>query len=328
METSSAQAGLMTAAQLRQLGLAPSTVAGRSRAGGMWTRVLPSVHLITGGNPTHLQQEVAALLYCGEGSAVTGLSALRHHGLTLRPDDSGEWLVHVLVPHERRVASKGFVLAERTRRMPTTTPSRTHPPLPLATPARAVADAARHFRDEGAVHTLVAEAVRRGLVPVDDLLDELHAAPRQGSAHLRRALSHAGVGAWSAPEVDLQALLATSSLPAPMLNRRLFTSGGQLIAVPDAWFDDVGLALEVDSDRHHAFGRDLERTIRRNSNYARAGILCLPIAPRDIRDRPDAVLHTVKDAYRSAARSPRPNVLVADVQVPMSPPSTPTRWAG
>ena len=76
-----AQDGLITAGQLRTVGVPSATVSHRTRAGGMWTRVLPGVHLVAGGSPDRLQREQAAILYAGEGALLTGHTALRHLGM-------------------------------------------------------------------------------------------------------------------------------------------------------------------------------------------------------------------------------------------------------
>lgn len=325
-----AQAGLITASQLAQLGMSTSTTSARSRAGGMWTRVLPSVHLITGGTPDAFQRDFAALLYCGDDAILTGFSALRYHGLVLSSgeDFRSAELVHILLPHRRRAASKGFVLAERTRQMPDTTQTATDPPLRIASVARAVADAARHCRDRGDVQALVAEATRRGLTRAEDIEDVLNQAPRQGSAHLRYAVSYALAGAWSGPEGDLLELMRATGLPEPLLNRRLILPSGRVLAIPDAWLDDVGLAIEVDSQRHHASHLDLERTTRRNAAYARAGVHVLTLTPRQIRTEPEGTAMAIAEAHRAAARSPRPDVRATDPVIRNPEASTGVRWAG
>ena len=156
----------------------------------------------------------------------------------------------------------------------------------------------------------------------------LDSGPRRGSAHLRTALAHARLGAWSAPEGDLIDIVHTTGLPTPLLNRRLTTYSGRFIAIPDAWFDDVGLALEVDSHQHHAGSVDLERTIRRNAAYARAGIPCLPLTPNAIRNDPDGVALAITDAYHAAALTPRPNVRVSEPVIFDRAATIPFRWAG
>ena len=51
----------------------------RIRPGGRWQPLLPGVYLSHTGTPTTRQQEMAALLYAGTGSVITGASALHQH---------------------------------------------------------------------------------------------------------------------------------------------------------------------------------------------------------------------------------------------------------
>ena len=314
LELSSAQRGLATAAQLDQLGVARSTIARRSQAGGMWSRILPGVHLISGGNPDPSQRELAALLYAGECSAVTGLAALRHHGLQLphspglAPALDAFEIVHVLVPHSRRRVSTSFVQIERTTRMPDPASLVVADGLCIVPITRALADAARRLRNPSAVRALVLDAVRSGLVSYEDLSHEVAAGQRRGSAHLRDVLGHARAGAWSIPESQLREVLLTSGLPEPVWNRPIATRNGQVIAIPDAWFDEVALAIEVDSRQHNSVGPDWERTLRRQPRYARLGIMCLPVTPAQIRDDPGGLTAEVVAAYRVASSRPRPDV--------------------
>jgi hypothetical protein len=51
----------------------------RIRAGGPWQVLLPGVYLGTTGAPNLVQKEMAALLYAGPGSLITGQTALLHY---------------------------------------------------------------------------------------------------------------------------------------------------------------------------------------------------------------------------------------------------------
>jgi hypothetical protein len=309
------QLGLITAAQLAQLGVQTSTVA-RRRAGGMWTRVLPGVHLVDGGHPTRTQRLLAALLYAGPDSMLTGTSALRLYGfralhLQEIADDEPERPepVHVLVAHERRRLSTGFVRIERTHRLPT--PARRRG-LAVAPLARAVGDAARRFPRESDAVAVVTEAVQRGWVDVDDLRTELREGPTRGSRYLRGAVASVARGARSVPEVDLASLLEAAQIPGLVLNARLVTDSGVFVAVADAWLDDVGLAIEVDSLEYHSTGEHFERTVRRNARYATAGVPVFTVLPTDIRDRPNSVVGDVLSARAAATQRPRPRVHVTE----------------
>ena len=281
----------------------------------MWSRVLPGVHLVDGGHPSRRQRELAALLYAGLPAALTGTTALRRYGVrAMRLQEVGDdeperpEPVHVLVPHERRRLSTGYVRAERTRRFPEDVVRRGG--LVLAPPARAVGDAARRLRREADVVALVSEVVQRGMVEVGDLERELADGSRRGSALMRLALAPVVRGARSAPESDLVRLLDDAAMPHVHYNAALLDAAGHFVAVCDAWLDDVGLAIEVDSVEHHAGPEGFARTVRRNSRYTAAGVLVLALLPTDLRDRPRRVLADVLSARAAAADRPRPAVYV------------------
>ena len=48
-----------------------------------------------------------------------------------------------------------------------------------------------------------------------------------------------------------------------MFNARLYV-GSEFVAVPDAWWPDVGVAVEVESREWHLSPEDWERTMRRS----------------------------------------------------------------
>lgn len=311
-----AQMGLITAAQLAELGVHSSTAC-RRVSGGMWTRVLPGVHLVDGGEPSRLQRELAALLYAGEHACLTGVTALRRHGirsLRLQEDGDADPLrpepVHVLVPHAHRSASTGYARVERTRRFPQELTRRQG--LMLAPVARAVADAARRMRRCSDVAAMVAETVQRELVTVADLRRELEEGSRRGSAHLRAVLPAVAQGAWSAPEVDLHGLVTAAGLTDAQFNVTVVDAQGAYVATPDVWLDDVALAIEVDSVEHHALGEGFERTVRRNARYAAAGIAVVSVLPRDLTTSPTRVTAMILAARDAAARRVRPDVRVTE----------------
>jgi hypothetical protein len=320
--TADAQAGLITAAQLAEIGMHGSTASRRS-LGGMWTRVLPGVHLVDGGQPSRHQRELAALLYAGECSMLTGLTALRHRGIrAVRLQEVSDDVperpepVHVLIPHDRRRLSTGYVRVERTHRFPLE--SQRHDGLALAPLPRAVGDAARRSRQAADVEALVTEVVQRGLVTVQELEVELSSGSRRGSALFRDAVRAVAGGARSAPEADLARVLESAGIPNVFYNATLVTGAGVYVATCDAWLDDVGLAVEVDSVAYHASPDGFGRTLRRNARYAAAGVLAVGVLPTDLRDRPAAALRDVLAAREAAAARTRPDVVMTRHESPSS----------
>jgi very-short-patch-repair endonuclease len=259
--------------------------------------VLPGVYGAHGQLLTAPQRENAAVLYAGSGCVITGFAALRRHGLRVPMLES----VDVLIPANTRRLSVGSVQIHRTIRMP-------ERPWELdginwAPPARALADAVRaqmEFRDARA---LVADAVQHGRCTVKQLALELAAGPRQGSGALRAALEEVADGVKSVAEGDLRKLINNGRLPVPLYNPRLFV-GDAFLAMPDAWWAEAGVAVEVDSREWHLSPADWERTQARHAAMSAHGILVLHYAPRRIRTDGAAVLAEIRAAIEAGRRRP------------------------
>jgi len=213
--------------------------------------------------------------------------------------------VHMQVPVNQAARRAGFVVATRSRRI--ALGAVCSGVIRLAPLPRAVADAARAARSDRIAAAIVIEAVQRRLVGLPDLEHELAAGARRGSAILRRALATARTGAWSVAEVDLLDLVATSRvLPPAWPNPELRALDGTLLPSPDAWFDDVGLAVQVHSAKHHSSPTDWDRTVRIDSIFAEYGISRLAVTPHDVQMNGRQVLERIERAYCARVGLPRP----------------------
>lgn len=296
--------GVIAVARLENLGVASSVAYRRCQPGGPWRRLLPGVVLLGSGPPTWRQKLIAALVYAVPGAQLTGGAAGELHGLRRA---QAEGLVQLLVPHSTRRRSVGFVVVERTHRLPEPAVLQG---LPCAPVVRAVLDRARRMGSVEAVQALLAEAVQRQLCTVHALLDELAAGTTRGSALVRRQLDELEGGARSVAEFRAKKLVRRSGLPEPQWNVRLFDAGGTLVGQPDAWWAEVGLAWEIDSLEFHLSPPDYARTLRRDARYAACGIAVLPTLPSRLVTEPRAVLAELRECYATAARRPAPEFLV------------------
>jgi hypothetical protein len=292
------QHDVITRRQALGAGLTRHALQHRLRLGGSWQSLLPGVYVAATGTPTITQQEMAAMLYAGQASVITGLAALRQH--RIRGPATG--LIDVLIPESLRRQNQDFVRLHRTTRMPKRIWS--FGPLQYALPARAVADAARDLTSLREVRAIVADAVQRGKCNVQDLCAELGAGPNRGSALFRDALTDVAEGIRSAAEGDLKDLLTKSRLPVPLFNASLYGVDGSFIATPDAWWPQYGIAIEVDSHEWHMSPQDHARTLERQRRMGKYGIVVLPFTPGQIRKQPAEVLATVRDALQSARGRP------------------------
>ncbi|WP_285643308.1 hypothetical protein [Lentzea sp. NBRC 102530] len=157
----------------------------------------------------------------------------------------------------------------------------------------------------------MAAAVQRNHCTVADLAAEAR-TNRYGTKLVRSVLKDLG-RAESVAERDARRLSRRIRLTTPHWNTAIAGRDGLVIARPDAWYDDVGLAWEIDSRAFHLGPRDHERTLARNARYAAAGILVLQTLPTRLRDHPEAVARELRAAHAAAKARPRPPVHVVEV---------------
>ena len=286
------QLGVASRQQLISFGVTPAALLHRTRAGGPWQRLLPAVYLTVTGQPTTEQQEMAALLYAGPGSVLTGPAALRLHGIgNVRLS-----AIDVLIPFERKRASCGFAELHRTRRMPKMALMEGERAFVLA--ARAVADTVPGLRRLSDARALVAAAVQQRRCTVTELAEEIRRRHTPRDALLRTVLAEVAAGIRSAPEAELRDLVRQSGLPTPMYNPRLYLHE-QFLAEPDAWWKDAGVAAEVDSREYHLLPADWAYTLSRHDRMTAAGILVLHFTPAQLRTEPQLVVQQISAALRA-----------------------------
>lgn len=292
------------AGELIVMGLASNTIYSRCRPGGPWQRLLPGVLQLSSAPPTRLQLVRAALRYVGPHGVVTGSDALGLLGLK-RAHPEGP--VHVLIPHAQQVRSDALVRVERTTRMPCPF---TRKGLPVAPACRAVLDATRRLKSMDAVRALMAECVQRQMTDPAELRTELRQGSNRGSALPRRVLAEIGDGVHSAAEAWARQLIGKTDLPKPQWNARIRLADGTLLGIVDAWWDEVGLAWEIDSYEFHLSPRMYADTLERGARLAAAGIAVVRTLPSRIRRDPRRVVDELTRAYQHAAARPRPSVVV------------------
>jgi hypothetical protein len=307
-----AQYGLITAAQLAELGVPRSTVEWHERQiGGMFSFLLPGVHRFEPSAALTVDQRFAgAQLYAGREAVLSGASLLRARGVKAarHPSFGSPDEVFVLVPHASKRSSRDFVAVERTCSLPTPRVDGLRRWAPIH---RAVLDAARRCTDEEAVRALIFEVVQRRLASPEALNDERIAGQRRGSRFARLALEAVFAGARSVPEGDLLPLLERAGLQRMLLNPRLTTPGGAFLACPDAYDPETGVCLEIDSREHHFAVESWEATMRRHARMTAAGLLVIHVSPRRLRLEPDAVMTEVRAAVEAAQGWPRPGLTVS-----------------
>lgn len=298
--------------QVIACGVPHSTVDRKIAPGSSWQVLLPGIYLAVTGTVTQLHRELAALLHAGHHGVITGPDAIRLHHLRSAGPDT----VHVLVPPSVRRQSIGFVRLQRTERMPATW--HVAGPLRFAEVPRAVSDTARILTCFDDVRAVVCEAVQRRACSVRDLLTELDEGPSVRSALLRDALAEVGDGVRSVAEADFRLLIIRGRLPNPIFNARLFTADGTFIAVVDAWWQDAGVAAEVDSRAYHLSAMAQDRDQKRHARLVKHGVLPLHFSPSRVRNEGLEILGEIRSAIEKGLQRP-PLPIVAFSPEPIVP---------
>lgn len=292
--------GVLLLSELQALGLPASTASRRTRSGGPWQRLLPGTVLTFTGTPTPRQRAIAALKYAHSGAIITGRVALRAHGLKGVPANSS---IHVLVPHRRQRLSHGYVIIERTRRMPEPVMVSG---IRCAPVARAVIDACRRVRDRDEVRAIVAEAVQSGKCSPAEIAQELTECQRRGSGLPRAVLTEIAAGIRSVAEAKARAVILALGLADPMWNPYIFAQDGRFLGRPDAYWIHLGVALQIDSMAWHLAPARYRLAQDRQRELTKIGILVIPVAPTDLLNDPETVLAQIEYTLKTAADNDRP----------------------
>jgi hypothetical protein len=300
------QEGVIRALTLESLDLGSKVIYRRCLPGGPWQRVLPGVIVLHNTEPSRRELLLAALLYAGPGSMITGATACRQYGLRV-PAAFPPHDVHVLVTQQHRALSSEYVTVERTWRLPG---PHTRDSIPLAPLVRAVTDATRRIRTEEPIGELLVEAIQRGRCSPTAIAAELDRGTKRGTALPRRLLTE-WLDLRSVAEARAKDLSKLLPVPPTHWNPVIRDATGDYIGRPDGWWEDVALAWEIDSVDFHFSRDDYARTLRRNTRYAAAGITVVPTLPSRLRDDPGGVARELEAAYQAAAARPRPPVFLA-----------------
>ena len=289
---------VISRAQVLACGMSARALHLRITPGGSWQRLLPGVYVAVTGTVTQSQREMAALLYAGPRSIITGVTAVRRHHLR----SPGPEAVDVLIPWTCRRQSAAFVRVRRTRRLPEAMYVTGR--IRFTEVPRAVADAARSMTRFADVRAVVCEAVQRKACTVMELAAELESGHTAGSALLRDALAEVGDGVRAVSEADFWRLILHSGLPKPLFNARLMDEDGSFIAIADAWWQDAGVAAEVDSRAYHLAAADQDRTTDRHDRLIAKGILLLHFAPKRIKADGPGVISAIGQTLEKGRQRP------------------------
>ncbi|WP_405897746.1 hypothetical protein OG242_09620 [Streptomyces sp. NBC_00727] len=331
--TARARQRVLSAAQLKAMGVPAARAVEQCGAGGPWQQPLPGVFVLHPGPLSGPERLRSALLYAGRppvsgrraassraadpayGEAMlTGLAALSLYGFAVAPPAASVERIDVLVPRVRRLRSAGYARLLRTAEPPC--PERVEG-LPAAPVARALADAVAGLGDGVTVRRLLTEAVRGGHCEPAAVVGELNRAKVLGRPQVVHAVDTLLAEGRAMAEERLYDMVRTHGLKEPLWNVDLRLPGGPHLGGVDAYWPEEAVAVELDTraprhsrhdEKHEA---DWSAYAARREHLERLGVTVVHLTPRNLRDAREQQATVVRTALMAAAdREPAAYVMI------------------
>lgn len=281
------QHGVVSLAQLRELGLASSTVRSRALAGRLH-RVHRGVYAVGHSRLTAEGRYLAAVLACGDGAALSHRSAGAHRGLRR----SSRAAIDVIAPGRRGRARAGIDVHSGATLEPQDVTIVGG--IPCTSVARTLLDLAGVL-DRQALQRAIAEAeVQRVFdrAAVEEVL--CRARGRRSARLLQAALAAYDPGAErsrSDTERRLLEICRAAGLPRPLVNAPIELDGERVEA--DFVWPRQRLVVETDGWRTHGTRRAFERDRRRDRRLLLARWRVVRFSARQVSDDAAEVAQTL-----------------------------------
>lgn len=261
------QEGLLRRADLLELGLGRKAIPYRVQSGRLF-RLHPGIYALGPGPHPRRTTWLAALWWCGAGSALSYFSAGAFHGHGPEPDVG---VVHVTTRNEP--GTTAGVVVHRTRHLHRLDWSQ-HGLLAVTNRSRTLVDEASLLP----FPAFRARADRLRDLPLRELEATIRRAPRrQGSAAARRLLQGDQRHTRSVLERRFLRLCRDTGLPAPP-HRNVPLAGHTV----DCLYPSARLAVELDGRAYHERRAQMQADRLRDADYQLAGFRILRLTWWDL----------------------------------------------
>ncbi|ROS26249.1 hypothetical protein EDF34_2582 [Cellulomonas sp. PhB150] len=282
------QDAVATTAQLQQWGMTRAAIARRA-ASGEWTRLFRGVVLLSSGAATWRQRARGALLYAGDGAALSHRSAGFVHGFVSTPGP----IVVISIPCARSVAPQPGIHVRRRRPMPVAGGA-----LRAVGEDRTVLDLVAEARSTDDAIGIVAEAVRAGVLPGRVLLHAEASTRLPNRRLVIDLLGEARAGVESALEHRyLHDVERAHALPPAQAQVREVIDHRWIRA--DRVYRGYDTRVELDGQLAHPYGRTDEDVWRDNAVILAHRELTLRYRWLHVAARPCRTAAQVADALRA-----------------------------
>lgn len=274
--------GLLTRAQLVELGVSPHEIGNRIERGRL-EQVHPGVYYLDAITPTWHTEVLAAVMAAGPGALASHRTAAR----LWQFDAIFGRVIELTVPFNEEPDPDG-VIVHRTRRtnseaeiegIPVTSPSKTLLDLAWMMPLRTMQKAAR-------------SAVRLRLTTPDEMDETVRLYGGRGVAGTREYRKVIGFVAddlsGSVAEVDLVQIALDAPMPTPVQQFRVRLPDGTNAYLDVAWPDRMRL-VEADGFEAHGTPEQMQQDLTRQNHLMEMGWEIRRFTATEIREEPERV---------------------------------------
>jgi len=290
MELASRQHGVVTRSQLVHAGVSPDVVDRRVKAKRL--RAMHRGVYVVGPLLAPHAQEMAAVLVCGEGGALSHWSAAALWQLW--PKGDGRVSMEVSTPGGAHPRVAG-VRVHRVRSLQSDEVTKLDG-IPITTVARTLLDLAG-VAGQRELERVLGQALSLGLVNHADMLSFLaRNSRRPGTSRLRALLENEAQPALtrSKAEERFLALIRKAQLPNPSVN---VTVAGYRV---DIFWRTERFVVEIDGFAFHSSAQKFEGDRRRDAEFAAAGLRVMRVTWRQLVREPEAVIARLAQALARA----------------------------
>ncbi|MUM15718.1 DUF559 domain-containing protein [Mycobacterium sp. CBMA271] len=257
-----------------------------------FARLYPNVYLSTGSTLTAADRAIAAWLWSGRQTVVSGRSAAALLGSKWVDADASAELAltrkhapKLITVHQDKLSADEIVrLGEQS----------------VTTPARTAFDIGRRMAFSPALVHLDAllRATQFDVEEVTSLIDR-HVGVR-GLVQLRRLLGLVDGGAESPQETRTRLLIVRSGMPKPTTQIRVTDESGWVIARIDLGWEEWKVGVEFDGAQHWTDPAQRSRDIDRTAELDDLGWRLVRVNSEMLRHREGTVITRVGQALRAA----------------------------
>ena len=250
--------------------------------------VFPSVYAVGRPQLTCYGRWMAAVLSCGEGTALSHRSAAALWQIRPEPREA----IEVSVRNGRRPRQTGITV-HRRKSLAEADITR-HRGIPVTSPIATLIDIASALtRDQ--LEAAINEADKRGLADPDQLrsaLDEV-VGRRPGAAHLRSTLDHRTFTLTDS-QLERRFLPLARKAGLPLPETQQWVNGFKV----DFYWPDLGLVVETDGLTYHRTPAQQAADRLRDQTHTAAGLTPLRFTRAQVKFEPDHVRATLQAVAR------------------------------